>query len=186
MGNDQMTLRAVFFDRDGVINRAIIRNGKPYPPLRLEELEFFPGIKEAIGRLKDGGFRIIVATNQPDVARGFQTRAHVEAIHNYLMKNLPIDEFCVCFHDDADGCTCRKPLPGMLIDIAKKKDIDLISSYMIGDRWRDIEAGRAAGCKTVFIDYGYKEDLITEPDIRVKSLSEATEWILSHSLHHHK
>lgn len=181
-----MTLRAVFFDRDGVINRSMIRNGKPYSPMRPEELEIFPGTKEAMIRLKDAGFHIIVVTNQPDVARGLQTREQVNAIHDLLIKDLPIDLFCVCFHDDIDRCDCRKPLPGMLISVAQKKDIDLLSSYMIGDRWRDIEAGRVAGCKTVLIDYGYKESLISEPDIRVKSISEATDWILSHSFQHNR
>jgi D-glycero-D-manno-heptose 1,7-bisphosphate phosphatase len=162
----------------------MIRNGRPYSPVRPEELEIFPGAKEAMIRLKGAGFHIIVVTNQPDVARGLLAKEQVYAIHDLLKNDLLIDLFCVCFHDDIDRCACRKPLPGMLISVAQKKDIDLRSSYMIGDRWRDIEAGRAAGCKTVFIDHGYKESLISEPDIRVKSISEATDWILSHSFHH--
>jgi len=169
--------RAVFLDRDGVINRAEVRDGKPYPPASLKEMELLPGVPEALHALKDAGFMLIVVTNQPDVARGTTSMAVVEEINNYLAGCLPIDEFRTCYHDSGDGCECRKPLPGALIAAASQHEIDLSLSYMVGDRWRDVEAGQRAGCKTVFIDYGYHEKQPGQVDFRVKSLSEAAQII---------
>jgi D-glycero-D-manno-heptose 1,7-bisphosphate phosphatase len=168
---------AVFLDRDGVINRAIVRNGRPYPPRGLEDLEILPGVPEALARLKAAGFATIVVTNQPDVARGRQTRQAVEGMHEHLARRLPLDEFRVCYHDDRDDCACRKPKPGLL---TRTPLYDVGRSVIVGDRWRDIEAGRRAGCRaTVLIDYGYEEDETAEPDIRVRSLAESVDWILS-------
>ncbi|MEO7145005.1 MAG: HAD-IIIA family hydrolase, partial [Bryobacteraceae bacterium] len=110
--------KAVFLDRDGVLNRAVLRDGKPYPPASVDELEILPDAAEALGRLKQAGFLLLVVTNQPDVARGAQTRAAVEAMHAALARALPIDGFFVCYHDDADGCDCRKPRPGLLLQAA--------------------------------------------------------------------
>ena len=117
--------RAVFLDRDGVINRAVVRDGKPYPPANLSEIEILPGVPEALALLHQAGFMLIVVTNQPDVARGTTPRAVVEEINNYLTGCLPIDEFRTCYHDTGDGCDCRKPLPGALLAAAKQHDIDL-------------------------------------------------------------
>ena len=175
-----MKRRVVFLDRDGVLNRAVVRDGKPYPPRSLDELEILPGTPEALARLQAAGFRLIVVTNQPDVARGKQTRSMVEMIHKALQAQLPLDEFRVCYHDDADGCACRKPAPGMLLDAAKGTDFDLATSFMVGDRWRDVEAGNRAGVKTVLIDYGYNEFLKNQPDMKVRSFPEAVDWILMH------
>jgi D-glycero-D-manno-heptose 1,7-bisphosphate phosphatase len=172
-----VSTRAVFLDRDGVINRAIVRDGKPYPPSTPDELELMPGVEGALRRLKSAGFLLIVVTNQPDVARGTATRVDVDRIHATLARTLPIDEFCVCFHDDSDHCTCRKPLPGMLLDSAVRWHIDLAKSYMIGDRWRDVAAGQAAGCDAVFIDHGYDERMPQPPFHRVMSLDEAAKMI---------
>jgi D-glycero-D-manno-heptose 1,7-bisphosphate phosphatase len=169
---------AVFLDRDGVINRALVRDGKPYPPASLSEMEILPGVSEAMDSLHEAGFMLIVVTNQPDVARGTTTMAVVEKINNYLASCLPIDEFRTCYHDSGDGCDCRKPLPGSLRAAAKQHDIDLPQSYMIGDRWRDIEAGQVAGCRTIFIDYGYAEKQPESVNHRVQSLSEAAQIIL--------
>lgn len=169
--------RAIFLDRDGVLNRAVIREGKPYPPDSLAQLELNPGAEE-FGRLKSRGFLLVVVTNQPDVARGKQTLAAVEEIHHFLGARLPIDYFRTCYHDDAENCACRKPKPGLLTEAADKYGIDLSASYMVGDRWRDVDAGAAAGCKTVWIDYGYRERGPTAPpDARVKDVCEAVRWI---------
>ncbi len=170
--------RAVFLDRDGVINRACVREGRPYPPAGLAEVEILPGVSQALVALRGAGFLLIVVTNQPDVARGTTPRKAVEEINNYLAAHLAIDEFRVCFHDNSDDCDCRKPLPGALLTAAKIHSIDLGKSYMVGDRWRDIEAGHRAGCKTIFIDYGYAEKQPESVDYRVKSLSEAAQIIL--------
>jgi len=179
MGIHTLTQRAVFLDRDGVINRAIVRQGKPYPPASLDELEILPGVPDALARLSAAGFRPIVVTNQPDVARGKQTREAVETIHAALSSQLPLDEFRVCYHDDGDQCHCRKPQPGLLLEAARDTGVDLSASFMVGDRWRDVEAGRRAGCMTIFIDYGYAEPQ-GKADVRVHSLAEAADWILAH------
>jgi D-glycero-D-manno-heptose 1,7-bisphosphate phosphatase len=170
---------AVFLDRDGVLNRAIARGGRPYPPKGVEDLEILPGVRDALLRLKAAGFSLVVVTNQPDVARGRQSRETVEALHARLASELPLDEFRVCYHDDVDACGCRKPKPGLL---TQTPVYPLDRSIMIGDRWRDVEAGRRAGCRAVIlIDRGYDEKRTAEPDVRVSSLTEAADWILADS-----
>jgi D-glycero-D-manno-heptose 1,7-bisphosphate phosphatase len=173
--------RAVFLDRDGVLNRAIVRNGRPYSPASLAELEIPAGVPEILRELKAAGSLLLGVTNQPDVARGTQRRAVVEAINAALLVALPLHEILVCYHDDRDGCQCRKPLPGLLLQAAAKYMIDLSSSFMVGDRWRDVEAGRRAGCTTVLIEQGYLEEESSLPDYRVRSLPEGGAWILSQS-----
>jgi D-glycero-D-manno-heptose 1,7-bisphosphate phosphatase len=170
--------RAVFLDRDGVINRAIVRDGKPYPPANLAELVLLPGVSDAIQSLHDAGWLLIVVTNQPDVARGIVQLSVVEEINLHLQQTLQIDEFRTCYHDNSDKCKCRKPLPGALIAAAKAHGIDLAESYMVGDRWRDTEAGERAGCKTIFLDYGYHEKQPEKFNHRVRSLAEAADIIL--------
>jgi D-glycero-D-manno-heptose 1,7-bisphosphate phosphatase len=177
MGIDRDARRAVFLDRDGVINRPIVRDGKPYPPSRLEDLEVLPGVKEALARLRDAGFRVVVVTNQPDIARGTQRRDVVDAMHSRLRADLPIDEFRMCPHDDRDGCDCRKPSSGMIESAAHDSRLDLAGSFMIGDRWRDIEAGRRAGCTTILIDWHYDEAITVSPDFVTTSLPAAVDWI---------
>jgi D-glycero-D-manno-heptose 1,7-bisphosphate phosphatase len=168
---------AVFLDRDGVLNRPIVRNGRPYPPQGIDDLEIFPGVRDALLRLKAAGYSLVVVTNQPDVARGHQSRETVEAFHARLASELPVDEFRVCYHDDVDACECRKPKPGLL---TQAPVYPLNHSIMVGDRWRDVEAGRRAGCRAVIlIDRGYDEARTAEPDIRVSSLIEAADWILA-------
>jgi D-glycero-D-manno-heptose 1,7-bisphosphate phosphatase len=170
--------RAVFLDRDGVLNRAIINNGVPFPPSTLGDFEILPGVIKACNRLKAAGFLLIVVTNQPDVARGKQPREVVEAINNTLRTQIPLNDIRVCYHDDLDGCNCRKPQPGMLLEAAQDWQIDLANSFMVGDRWKDIEAGRRAGCKTILINYGYAGTLNIKPDHNVGSLKEAAALIL--------
>ena len=170
--------QAVFLDRDGVINRAYVRDGKPYPPQNLAELEILPGVKDALMALQAAGFMLIVVTNQPDVARGTIRREVVEEINDHLNSILAIDEFRTCYHDSPDGCDCRKPAPGALFSAAKQHSIDLGESYMVGDRWRDTEAGEKAGCKTIFLDYGYDEKQPESVNYKVQSLPEAAKIIL--------
>jgi D-glycero-D-manno-heptose 1,7-bisphosphate phosphatase len=175
--------RAVFLDRDGVLNRAFVRDGKPRPPSNLEELSVLPGVPEMLAALKEAGFLLIVATNQPDVARGTQTRAVVEAINDALRAALPLDEIYVCYHDDADNCDCRKPRPGLLLRAAARYNINLSSSFLIGDRWKDVEAGRRAGCATVLIEHGYaEENSKSATDYHARSPMEAGAWILDRAL----
>jgi D-glycero-D-manno-heptose 1,7-bisphosphate phosphatase len=173
---------AVFLDRDGVINRAFTRAGIPHPPACLADLELLPNVVEAVKELKAHGYRLVVVTNQPDVARGIFARELVEAIHEHLKVTLGLDAVFSCFHDDADGCDCRKPAPGMLLRAAQELGIDLKSSFMVGDRWRDVEAGRRAGCRTFFIDCGYAEKSPESCDFRVGSLAEAVRIISTQRL----
>lgn len=170
--------RAVFVDRDGVINRAAVRDGRPYPPSSADELVFLPGVGEAIDALRRGGFRVIVVTNQPDVATGVQRREVVEAMHDKIRRAFAIDDIKACYHADRDACLCRKPKPGMLLQAATEWSLDLRLSFMVGDRWRDIEAGRAAGCQTILIRYPYDERQAERPDAIVDSLLEASVLIL--------
>ena len=172
--------RAVFLDRDGVLNRAVVREGKPYPPASVSAVEVEEEAPGCLRRLAAAGFALIVVTNQPDVARGTQTRAEVDAINRHLASFMPIDDFFVCDHDRGD-CQCRKPKPGLLTAAAQQHGIELAASYMVGDRFGDIGAGQAAGCKaSIWIDRGYAADPAPEPPfIRVPSLTEATDWILA-------
>jgi D-sedoheptulose 7-phosphate isomerase len=176
------TNRAVFLDRDGVLNRAVMRDGKPHPPSCEAELEVAPHAKSALLRLKELGYKLLVVTNQPDVARGITTRETVDCIDRKLAERLPIDETFVCYHADSDHCECRKPKAGMLLEGARRFQIDLGASFMVGDRWRDVEAGQCAGCRAILIDneYGEKQPA-SPPEVKVRSLREAVEWILQKS-----
>jgi D-glycero-D-manno-heptose 1,7-bisphosphate phosphatase len=178
MGIDHRARRAVFLDRDGVIVAAVVRAGRPYPPSGPADAEVPAGTSLSLARLKAAGFLLVVVTNQPDVARGTTTREEVERLHAWLRGALPLDEIRACYHDDGDRCGCRKPAPGLLIAAAADLGVDLGRSVMVGDRWRDIEAGRRAGCATVFIDHGYAERRAEAPDGVVSSLPEAVDWIL--------
>lgn len=170
---------AVFLDRDGVLNRQVIRNGKPYPPDSLAQLEIFPEAAGCLDRLKQAGYFLAVVTNQPDIARGTQSIEVLELMHARMLRELPLDDVRVCFHDDKDSCDCRKPKPGLILQTAGQYDLDLSRSFMVGDRWRDIDAGHTAGCRTVLIDYGYQERGPSHPpDATVTSLEQATDWIL--------
>jgi D-glycero-D-manno-heptose 1,7-bisphosphate phosphatase len=170
--------RAVFLDRDGVINRAVVRHGKPFPPPTLDDFTIEDGVPVAIERLRAAGFLIVVVTNQPDVAKGLQRRDVVEAMHARLASAALCDAIQVCYHSADDGCACRKPRPGMLLKAADDWQIDLGRSFMVGDRWVDVAAGQAAGCFTVWIDRGYAEPAPDAPDAWVASLPEAADVIL--------
>ena len=165
--------KAVFLDRDGVINKAFVKNGLPTSPHSLDELEILPGVKESILRLKRLNFICLVVTNQPDVPRGKISKSNVIKMNNFLKKEIKLDDIFVCYHDDKDNCKCRKPKPGMIIQASKKWDIDVRKSFMIGDRWRDIQAGINAGCKTFFIDNNYNEDKRVEASYTSANLLEA-------------
>ena len=173
-------MRAVFLDRDGVLNRAVVRDGKPYPPSTLDEFEILPGVADALAKLADAGFLLIVATNQPDVGRGAQRREVVESMHRRLREALPLDDIKVCY-DAAESSPGYKPRPGMLLTAARERDIDLRQSFMVGDRWRDVGAGKAAGCFTIFIDRGYSESLVDMPDAVCADLPDAADLILRRS-----
>ena len=171
--------KAVFLDRDGVLNRAPIRNGRPYSPQSVAEIELLPGVRTACQALRASGYLLIMVTNQPDIARGHTALATVEEMNRTLLEELELDGCELCIHDDADACACRKPQPGMLTRAAERFHLDLGKSYIVGDRWRDVEAGQRAGCRTIFIDCGYREKKPLAPDYAASSLLGAAEWILN-------
>jgi D-glycero-D-manno-heptose 1,7-bisphosphate phosphatase len=173
--------RAAFLDRDGVINRAILVNGVPRPPSSVSEVEIIEGVKEALQLMSGGGYLPVVVTNQPDVARGTTSIAEVELINSYIGTVTGIKHFYTCFHDDTDQCLCRKPEPGLLWQAGDELSINLCESIMIGDRWRDIEAGQAAGCNSFFIDYSYPEKQPKMPFTRVSSLEEVAQIVMGGS-----
>jgi D-glycero-D-manno-heptose 1,7-bisphosphate phosphatase len=170
--------RAVFLDRDGVINRALVRDGRPYAPTSLEQFEILPGVPEALERLRAAGYLNVVVTNQPDVGAGKVRRRTVETMHERLLKELPLDAVKVCYHVDADRCACRKPEPGMLLEAARELHVNLQASFVVGDRWRDVAAGQRAGCACFFVQYQYREKEPEKPYVAVNSLREAVEFIL--------
>lgn len=178
MGVRPLSRRAVFLDRDGVLNRVVLREGVPRPPASVGEVEILPGVPEALGLLAAHGLRRIVVTNQPDVARGAQTRGAVEAINRHLAALLPLDGVFTCFHDGKDDCDCRKPAPGLLYDAAAAHGIELRESYLVGDRWSDVEAGRAAGCATFLINLPYSQRARCRPDYEAGDLLHAAREIV--------
>lgn len=170
-----MLKRAIFLDRDGVINRVIMKEGKPYSPRNRSDFLFTDGIREVLARLKGEGFLLIVVTNQPDISRGSITWAELNAIHDLIRRELPVDDIIVCPHDNDDDCDCRKPKPGMIVESARKWGIDIESSFLIGDTWKDMEAGQKAGCKTILLDAPYNQDV--QGDYRIQDICETLKII---------
>jgi len=179
MGVGKVKERAVFLDRDGVINKVILKDGKPYSPRKIDEFVINDGIKEVVQHLKERGFKVFIVSNQPDLARGEITQDVLDTMTQKVKSEIPIDDIYICPHDDHHKCLCRKPRPGMLLQAAQKWGIDLTESFLIGDTWKDMEAGKACGCKTILLDACYNQD--ARCDLRVKSLSEAVSIILEKS-----
>ena len=169
--------KAIFLDRDGVINQLIIREGKAQAPYTLEEFALYPGVEEALVIIKASGYLAIIVTNQPDVARGWVKKESVELVNNKIRELLPVDDIKICYHTNSDNCLCRKPMPGMLLEAAREWEIDLKSSFMMGDRYGDISAGVRAGCKTVLIGKGDVQGDHPSPDHKAELLIEAVKFI---------
>ena len=170
--------KAFFLDRDGVLNTMVFRLGKLRAPYTLEEFSLFPQVPEALAALKGAGYKLIVVTNQPDVARGWVSRDAVDLVNGKIRDLLPVDDIEVCFHTEKDACECRKPKPGMLLRAARNWDIDLSRSFMVGDRYSDVEAGVSAGCRSVLIGAGEAREKVVEPYLRSSSLWAAVQVIL--------
>jgi D-glycero-D-manno-heptose 1,7-bisphosphate phosphatase len=170
-----MKHKAVFLDRDGIINRAIIKNNIPYSPRKLSEFTLNTDIKPVIEVVKKHGYIVIVVTNQPDVARGLLKESTLQRMHTIIRKNLPIDDIYYCPHDDLDKCPCRKPKPGMLFEAAKKWNITLAESYFLGDQERDVHTAINAGCCPIILDYPYNRD--ENEAIRIYNFSELLDYI---------
>jgi D-glycero-D-manno-heptose 1,7-bisphosphate phosphatase len=164
---------AVFLDRDGTLNKAYIEDGLPISPSSLNKFKIIKGVKKSINRLKKLNFLCILITNQPDVFRGKIAKKTVVKMNSYIKKKIKLDDMFVCYHDNEHNCSCRKPKPGLLLKASKKWKIDLKKSFMIGDRWKDILAGKKVGCKTIFINNNYKNDKKVKADFTFKSLLKA-------------
>ena len=173
-----MGLRAVFLDRDGVINDAPVRAGRPSSPRTLADFKILPEVPAALAELKKAGFILIVITNQPDLGRGNMASDELAAMHRVLQETLAVNLIKFCPHDDRDECHCRKPKPGMLTDAATELGIDLARSYLVGDRWRDMDCGQAAGVPSVFIQRRYEEQQPTTQVYTARDLADAVHWIL--------
>jgi D-glycero-D-manno-heptose 1,7-bisphosphate phosphatase len=161
---------AIFLDRDGTLNKSIWRNGKPTPPYSYSEVELISGTQEAISKLRKLNYIPVIITNQPDVSRGKVSVEEVIRINDVICEMLEIDYLYMCAHDDKDSCECRKPKPGMIRKAAVDLELTLNQSILIGDRWRDIHAGQAAGCKSYLIEYDYDEPKPNPPYETVSSL----------------
>jgi D-glycero-D-manno-heptose 1,7-bisphosphate phosphatase len=180
--NQTKAKRGAFLDRDGVLCRSRIIDGKAYAVRRLEEFRLLPGAVQAVAALRQSGYAIVVVTNQPDIGNGWVEIEVVEAMHRRLRERLAPDAIEMCPHRQGDGCECRKPRPGMLRSAAARLGIDLGRSVMVGDRWSDIVAGAEVGCYTVFIDRGYSEFLPVRPDCTVRSLRTAVDCIVARAV----
>jgi D-glycero-D-manno-heptose 1,7-bisphosphate phosphatase len=171
-----MKNKAIFLDSDGVLNTAIIKDGKPVAPTSLSQLEIPTEVKPALDKLKSAGYLLLCVSNKPDIERGLMTQEDVDNIFNKIRHDLPLDDVFICYKENSD---CYKPKPGLLLEATKKYNIDLTQSFMIGDRWRDIEAGQSAPCRTIWIDRHYAEKKPNPAaDFTAYSLSEASNWIL--------
>ena len=177
-----MTRRpAVFLDRDGVLNEASVVGGVPTPPRHLDEFRLLPGVTQACAAFAEAGLALVVVTNQPDLPRGLLSAEDLDAMHTRLRESIALDDVVVCAHDTHDGCPCRKPRPGMILDAARRLDLDLDRSVCVGDRWRDIDAAHRAGVHAVHLDWGHGEPLRATPDAVFGSLHEAVDHVLEHT-----
>lgn len=169
--------RAVFLDRDGVLVREVVVDGEALAPVSLSAFRLVPDAAAQTLRLRQAGLRCLVFTNQPEVARGSLSTTTLDAMHRELRDAVAVDQIYVCPHQDGDGCACRKPGVGMLTTGAQDWEVQLDESFVIGDRWRDIEAGRAVGCFTILIDRPYSA--CETADARVQTLAEAVDTVLA-------
>ena len=173
--------RAIYLDRDGVINEVFFRGGdnnKPIAPWEMVEFRLIKNIKKPLKYLRQMGFHLFIVTNQPDIAKGILKFSTVKKMNDIVMNELPIDEIMVCPHIDSDICNCRKPKPGMILTLGKKWGINLEDSFLIGDNWKDIESGETAGCRTILIDKFYNKSV--KADFRVENLTMSVEVVKSH------
>lgn len=173
--------KAVFFDRDGVLNQTVLHKGRPHPPADADSLVITEGAEECLSKLKATGYLCICVTNQPDFARGTRTKENIAAMNSKVLLTLPLDDLLACLHDGPDNCSCRKPKPGLLLEAARKWNVNLSASWMVGDRGSDVEAGRAAGCRTIFLDCGYDRPETAMPNFVCRAISQVAGIILENS-----
>lgn len=163
--------KAFFFDRDGILNKSILKKNKPYSPRNLRELILNFELVEFIKKLKKKNFKIIVITNQPDIKSGKLSKYTLRIINLIIKKKFYIDDFFICIHGRNENCHCRKPKPGLIIKASKKWNINLKESFFVGDRLKDMRAGEIVGCNTIFIDYDYDETKPKSFSYKFKTIS---------------
>lgn len=173
----------VFLDRDGVLVANTWRDGRAVAVRTVAQMELLPGAQDALARLKEAGFGLAVVTNQPDVSTGHIDAREMEGMNSWLRERLPIDAIKICTHVDRDGCACRKPKAGLLLEAAVELGLDVARSYMIGDRWRDISAGAAINCRTILVGDGYGEKFPDPPDHIASDIAAASKIVLSYLPH---
>ena len=171
--------RVVFLDRDGVVTVPVEISGKGYAARSISELKFYNDAAESVLRLKAAGFDVVIVTNQPDISAGLITLSTLDDIHEVVATHLKIDRIRTCTHLAVDACQCRKPLPGLLVEENLEKALSFPSSWMVGDRDSDIEAGRSAGCRTAFINRGWIGETGDKADVAVLDLAHAVDAIVS-------
>ena len=171
--------RVAFLDRDGVLTVPREVSGKGYAARSLSELQFYDDAAESVLRLKAAGFDVVIVTNQPDVSSGLITQPALDDIHDVVASYLKVDRIRTCTHLAVDGCRCRKPLPGLLVDEDLEKPLSFPTSWMVGDRDSDIGAGRSVGCRTIFIDRGWLGEIGDKADLTAADLTHAVDAIVS-------
>jgi D-glycero-D-manno-heptose 1,7-bisphosphate phosphatase len=171
--------KAIFLDRDGVINHVLYHEGvnKPSSPWKFEEFQLYNGVEKPLEELRKMGFLLLIISNQPDISKGKIEEGMTEKVNKIIFEKLPIQDILICPHEDRHNCNCRKPKPGMIIELSKKWNVDIGKSFLIGDRWKDIEAGENAGCTSILLDKPYNKD--TKAEYRTKDLQSAVELIKS-------
>src|SRR2546425_1474666 len=147
--------RAVFIERDGILNEVGVGPKNPIVPLTLEEFRIKKEAEPSLKKLKKAGFVLIVTSNQPGLSRGYQSRRELDRMHDLVKRCFPIDDLMICPHDESDHCPCRKPRPGLLIEAAFKWHLNLDHSFVISDKWQDAEAARTAGCTSLLLKSPY-------------------------------
>jgi D-glycero-D-manno-heptose 1,7-bisphosphate phosphatase len=170
------TRRAVFLDRDGVLNEVLERHGQPASPRSLDQFRMVGDI-DAVNRLHAAGYLVFIITNQPDIARGHVSGAQVERMLAEIRRRIHVDDVRVCPHEDGDACACRKPKPGMILDLARHWHVHLRDSWVIGDTWRDMGAAEAAGTHSILLQCPYNAGVAA--DATVTGLTEAVDRVLS-------
>ena len=169
---------AIFFDRDGVLTVSKRIQGKGFAPRKLKDFCLYQDAIASTRKTRDAGFLNIVVSNQPDIATGLLKPSVLSEMNDILFQELALDDVFNCRHISENNCNCRKPKPGMINSAADKFNIDLSSSWIIGDRDCDIEAGINAGVQTIFVDRRWASENGFEADFRCKSLGEAVDFIL--------
>jgi len=169
--------KAVFIERDGVLNQAFVNGRQQVGPASLAEFRLQEGVLPLLARLKEAGFLLLVTTNQPGIARGDLSRRELDRMHDQLRRLIPVDDIFICPHDDPDRCPCRKPRPGLFQEARCKWQLNMNASFVVSDKWQDVEAARSAGCTSILIRSAWNG--AAHPDLILQDFGSVVEKILS-------